>query len=141
MSAPLRLVFDTNVLVSTALTTGGVSSQAVARGVEVGVFLLSEPTLAEVVEVLHRPKLQKYLPAWRRDEVVRRVIRASSWVEVGEPFKACRDPKDDKFLDAAVYGQADYLVTGDDDLLALGPFRGIPILTPAAFLDTVETQR
>ena len=46
----------------------------------------------------------------------------------------CRDPDDDKFLELAVSGNADYLVSGDDDLLALHPFREIPILRPAEFL-------
>jgi predicted nucleic acid-binding protein len=46
----------------------------------------------------------------------------------------CRDPKDDKFLEAALTSQADCLVTGDADLLVLDPFEGIPILRPAEFL-------
>ena len=114
---------------------GGVPAQAVERAVEVGVFLLTDATRAELVEVLRRPKLRKYLPAWRRDEVVRRVVGASERVDVAERIVACRDPKDDKFLDAAVAGGADYLVSGDEDLLVLDPFRGVPVLTPAAFLD------
>jgi predicted nucleic acid-binding protein len=50
---------------------------------------------------------------------------------------ACRDPTDDKFLELAVNGHADLLVTGDGDLLALDPFRQIPIVTPAAFVQGV----
>ena len=52
------------------------------------------------------------------------------------PFNitACRDPKDDKFLTLAVAANADYIVTGDDDLLVLHPFRGIQIIKPAEFL-------
>lgn len=55
-------------------------------------------------------------------------------VAVEQPVRACRDPKDDKFLEAAVNGRADVLVTGDRDLLDLHPFRGIAILTPADYL-------
>ena len=54
--------------------------------------------------------------------------------EGGVKIVACRDPKDDKFLDLAVSGQATHLVTGDPDLLALHPFRGIDIVTARAFL-------
>jgi putative PIN family toxin of toxin-antitoxin system len=48
-----------------------------------------------------------------------------------QPIRASRDPKDDKFLEAAVNGRADVLVTGDKDLLDLNPFRGVAIVTPA----------
>jgi uncharacterized protein len=55
-------------------------------------------------------------------------------IAITERIAACRDPKDDKFLELAVNGRADLIVTGDADLLALDPFRGIPIVTPAAFV-------
>jgi len=58
----------------------------------------------------------------------------AEWVDTDVKISACRDPKDDKFLELAVGGNADLIVTGDNDLLALNPFRGIPILTPDAFL-------
>jgi predicted nucleic acid-binding protein len=60
-------------------------------------------------------------------------------VDVTERVAACRDPKDDKFLELAVSGRASCIVSGDKDLLALHPFRGIAILNPAAFL-TVDWQ-
>jgi predicted nucleic acid-binding protein len=47
---------------------------------------------------------------------------------------ACRDPKDDKFLQLAVNGNADFIIAGDDDLLVLNPFHGFPIITPASYL-------
>lgn len=50
----------------------------------------------------------------------------------------CRDPKDDKFLEVAVNGAATYIITGDNDLPVLHPFRGIPIVTPRTFVDTVS---
>jgi predicted nucleic acid-binding protein len=51
------------------------------------------------------------------------------------PIRACRDPKDDKFLEVAVHGRTDAIVTGDEDLLDLNPFRGVAILTPAEYLE------
>ena len=56
-------------------------------------------------------------------------------VEPTSPIHACRDPRDDKFLEVAVHGEADYLVTGDGDLLALHPFGKVAIVTPGRFLD------
>ena len=58
-------------------------------------------------------------------------------VNITEHIAACRDPKDDKFLELAVSGRADLIVSGDQDMLALNPFRGIPIVTPAAFVRAV----
>lgn len=55
-------------------------------------------------------------------------------VAITQRIAACRDPTDDKFLELAVNGRADAIVTGDADLLALNPFRGIPIVTPAIFV-------
>ena len=55
-------------------------------------------------------------------------------VAITQRIHACRDPKDDKFLDVALTGEAQLIVTGDQDLLALHPFHGIEFLTPTAFL-------
>ena len=52
--------------------------------------------------------------------------------------RACRDPRDDKFLEAAVNGRADFVITGDKDLLALQPFAGIAIVTPADYLRSLD---
>ena len=52
---------------------------------------------------------------------------------------ASRDPKDDMFLELAVNGNADVIVSGDQDLLALTPFREIPIVTPAGYLERLQT--
>jgi len=61
-------------------------------------------------------------------------------VELRGTLRVCRDPDDDKLLEIAVVGRADYLVTGDQDLLILDPFQGIPILTPAEFLAALARQ-
>jgi uncharacterized protein len=62
------------------------------------------------------------------------MLERAELVAITERIVACRDPTDDKFLELAVNGRADMIVTGDADLLALDPFRGIPIVTPAAFV-------
>jgi len=61
------------------------------------------------------------------------IFAAAEMVTITEPVAGCRDPKDDKFLELAVNGCPDLIVSGDDDLLVMGSFRGIPILTPARF--------
>jgi uncharacterized protein len=68
---------------------------------------------------------------------LQRALADAELVEITERIAVCRDPKDDKFLELAVNGRADVVVSGDADLLSLDPFRGIPIETPAAFLRRV----
>lgn len=62
-------------------------------------------------------------------------LKVAEMVEIRETIVVCRDPKDDKLLELAVSGNADFLVTGDKDLLVLNPFRGVEIITPREFLD------
>ena len=65
-------------------------------------------------------------------------VRHAEVVEITETVRACRDPKDDMFLEVAVSGKASHIVTGDADLLALGPFRSIAIVAPATYLVQVQ---
>lgn len=131
-----RWVFDTNVLISRLLNPAGPAAQAVDLGMESGVVLLSDATFAELAEALMRPKFDAYLTRDERSLALEAVAAVCRRVLIGRPLRACRDPRDDKFLDVAVHGRADALVTGDADLLALHPFHGVPILTPADFLGT-----
>jgi predicted nucleic acid-binding protein len=87
--------------------------------------------------VLGREKFDRYLTREERDQCLIKLLHEATLVEIGEEVRACRDPKDDKFLELAVSGRASCLVTGDQDLLILHPFRGIPIMTPAQFLGTL----
>ena len=95
---------------------------------------LLKTTIAEreIFEVIQRPRLAGGIPQADRD-TLRRIFTAAETVTIIEAVFACRDPKDDKFLELAVNGHADVIVSGDADLLVLNPFRDIPILTPAGF--------
>lgn len=68
------------------------------------------------------------------------IMRDAEVVEIEQAVQVCRDPKDDKFLELAVNGKADYLITGDDDLLVLHPFRGVQIMTARDFLDRIQNE-
>ena len=131
-----RVVFDTNVLVSAALFRKSVSGQAFEKAILDGDVLFSKDTRAELVEVLDRPKFDKYLTKSERLQFISLFVEAAIMVEVTETITDCRDPKDNNFLELAVIGNATHIVSGDDDLLALQPFRGITILQPQAFLTT-----
>lgn len=129
-----RFVFDTTALVGASLFEGSVPDRALRQALALGDVLLSAETLGEAADVLRRPKFDKYVSAAVREEFLEAFVDRASWVEVTEEVRACRDPKDDKFLALALSGGAEVIVSGDGDLLVLHPFRGVSILTPAAFL-------
>ena len=134
MRARERVVVDTNALVSRLLVPGSVPGQAVRKAVEVAQVLVSEATMQELADVLSRPKFDPYVTIAERQEFLRVLGRIAEMVPIVYTVHACRDPRDDKFLDLAVNGEADLIVTGDDDLLVLQSFRGIPVITPARYL-------
>ena len=134
MNEPERLVLDTNVLVSAALCPGSTPHRALLKARSEGVLLASEETLAEFRAVLLREKFESHIERSLREEIFEEYARNCLLVEIARPIRICRDPRDDKFLEVAVHGRAHAIVTGDADLLALHPFRGIEILTPADYL-------
>jgi len=133
-----RFVFDTNVIVSAALLAESVPRQAFDMALGEGTILISVPTLLELAEVLGRERLNKYLPERERMRFLVALLKEAELVEVTETITDCRDARDNKFLELAVGGNADCIVSGDSDLLVLNPFRGIPILTPREFLSRVR---
>jgi putative PIN family toxin of toxin-antitoxin system len=132
-----RYVFDTNVIVSALLFEHSVPGKAFFAALRNGEILLSQVTILELQEVLSRRKFDKYLPAEERDEFLGMLVREATTVGITEELHICRDPTDDKFLDVATAGNANCLITGDEDLLVLGPYGDLPILTPAQFVETL----
>ncbi len=93
-------------------------------------------TEQQLLDVLRRPHIEPAtIPSLR--EGLARMLAAAELVTIAERIAACRDPIDDKFLQLAVNGHADLIVSPDRDLLAPNPFRQIPIVTPAAFVQGV----
>jgi putative PIN family toxin of toxin-antitoxin system len=129
-----RIVVDTNVVLSALLFPGSIPSRALQKA-QGSVVLASTSTRQELAEVVERIRFDRYLEREIRRRLAAEYLRATVLVGIPFPIRACRDPKDDKFLEVAVHGHADAIVTGDRDLLALNPFRGIAILTPAAYLE------
>jgi uncharacterized protein len=129
----MRVIVDTNVFISAALKNRSPPSEAAHLAAERNLLLKSTKTEQELFITLARPRLAPLIPEdFRR--WLEEVMSAAELVTIAEQIAACRDPKDDKFLELAVSGHADVIVSGDADLLVLNPFRGIPIVTPAAFV-------
>jgi putative PIN family toxin of toxin-antitoxin system len=134
----LRFVLDTNVIVSALLLMDSPSREALDRAFDGGKVLLSTPVLAEIHDVLSRPKFRKYISEDNARQFLASFVRKTEWVEIAEAIQACRDPSDDKFLELAVSGHATHIVSGDKDLISLSPFRGIDIVCPDAFLGELD---
>ena len=134
MTEFLRFVVDTNVLVSRLLAPRSTAAQAVDLALAHGSLLGSEETLAELAEVLARPKFDPYISMDDRREFIRMLGGVMQIVPVIRRVAACRDPRDDKFLEVALAGEAAAIISGDKDLLVLNPWHGIPIVTPAEFI-------
>lgn len=131
----LRLVVDTNVLISRLLLPRSLAARAVDLAIIEGRLLVSEATLSELARVLARPKFDRYVDIRDRQEFIRHLGTLVETVTILQRLQACRDPKGDMFLDVAINGRAGAIITGDADLLALDPFMGIRIVTPAAWLE------
>ncbi len=131
----IRLVLDSNIILSAALFKKSTTRQTFDKALAMGQILMSTDTLVEIQDIFNRPKFDKYISKAARDEFLKDFIETVENVEIVQSFSACRDPKDDKILELAVNGKAEYLITGDRDLLVLDPFRDIQIITPAIFLE------
>jgi putative PIN family toxin of toxin-antitoxin system len=129
-----RIVIDTNVYVSRALRGASVPGRAVDRVWSKDVALFSDETRAELYVVLRRPKFAPFLDPETLEQFLAKAKEIAVFVPVESSIHACRDARDDKFLSVAVAGRADAIVTGDTDLLALDPFRGVAILAPGDYL-------
>ena len=134
-----RVVLDTNVLISGFLSTTSTPARAVQHAISSGQLLASTDTLRELMAKLLSPKFDRYVPRERRDALLLRLAPLIEIVEVVQRIQASRDPDDDKFLEVAINGRADVVVSGDGDLLNLNPSRGITILAPADYLDRQTT--
>jgi putative PIN family toxin of toxin-antitoxin system len=134
----MRLVIDTNVFVSALIRPGRSLTALIDHVDQHGTLLYSTETLAELVDVLSRRKFGAYTNPDQIAQFVEWFIMTGELVAVTEPQKGSRDPKDDKFLSLAIAGKADYLISGDKDLLVLRRFDSVPIVSPAAFLALIN---
>ncbi len=133
----MRAVLDTNVLASALIRSQGVTGQ-VLRHLRDGRFTIvySVPLLEELVEVLSRPRIQEKYHVYSDDiaALINLIRLRGELVSPNRQIDACRDPEDNRVLEAAVEGSADAIVSGDADLLDMREFETIPILGVAEFL-------
>lgn len=138
----IRIVIDTNILISFLIgkTLAGLSEAIINNDV---IILFSTDLFDELIEVLQRPKFTKYFSQEDIQEFVSLVHSKVEWIGINKHFDDCRDPKDNFLLDLCVSGNADYLISGDEDLLTLNPFGHTKIINYRNFqevLDKIKSQ-
>jgi putative PIN family toxin of toxin-antitoxin system len=132
----MRIVIDTVVLVRGLINPKSYCGRLVFDHFDEYKLVVSSETIAEYLSVIQRPELQrKYRESSTRSiDVVVDKIASATIVEPVDVPRVCRDPSDDKFLAAALVGNAEFIVSEDKDLLDLGSYEGIEICTVEAFL-------
>ena len=133
-----RLVIDTNVFISAVVLPRSVPRQAVDKALHDDIVLLSESTMHELTEVLCRPKFDRYIRVEARALFLAQLASVAEFVPIIQLIRECRDPKDDKFLEVALNGRADVIITGDTDLLKMNPWQETAILAPAGYLSATD---
>lgn len=131
-----RVVIDTNVLISAALSARSAPARLVDLVLQHAELVFSRATFAELETRLWRAKFDRYLDIERRRLLLHDLAAIGHWVVLPEPagVSYSRDPEDDVFIHTALHGKAQWLVSGDQDLLVLPSGLGVEILSPAQAL-------
>lgn len=133
-----RAVIDTNVLISAALSPRSAPAQIVDCLLQHATLVFSRETFEELETRLWRPKFDRYLDMERRRLLLHDFAAAAQWIDLPAPPRLAysRDPDDDMFLHTVLLGKAEWLISGDKDLLELPPADwGFEILSPAQALE------
>ncbi|MCZ8224901.1 MAG: putative toxin-antitoxin system toxin component, PIN family [Microcystis sp. LE19-84.1B] len=131
---PNRVVIDTNVFISALLNPLGTPKKVINIAVSQFTILQSEATYQELATRISKKKFDKYLEKDDKLDFLSSLKNRSLFVDIWHETRVCSDLDDNKFLELAVSGMAQYIITGDKDLLILNTYQGIPIITPAEFL-------
>ena len=133
----MRVVLDTVIFVRALINPRGKWGRLLFELSDRYVIVLSPPVIKEIIAVVHRGELRERFPEIAEPPRLERVLRILEEAEVVEPSEqlfVCRDPKDNKFFECALAGRADYIVSEDRDILAVGEHRGVNGVTAEEFM-------
>ena len=128
----VKCVVDTNVLISAALTKG-TPFRIVEHLIKNNALIFSKETISDLSSRKTQLKFDKYVSAEDREAYVNNLILSADLVIIDNLIQGCRDRDDDKFLETAVKGDAQFIISGDQDLLTMHRFEGIDIVTVQEF--------
>lgn len=131
---PKRIVIDTSLAISAAILPKSISNKAFSLALQHFQLVSSDSTLAELIEVIYRAKFDKYLTDEMRLEFLTVVAQASEFITIRTVIKDCPDPKDNQFLELAIDGEANIILSGDPHLTDMNPYRNIEIIGPKEFV-------
>lgn len=129
------LILDTNILVSGLLLSNSTPAKAATKAFETAEVLVSDETIGELYRVLMKDKFDKYISREDRVTFLQKFISIARHVEIIRKVSVCRDPQDDKYLELAINGNAEFIITGDEDLLVLDKYKNTKILKPSEYLN------
>ena len=132
----MKVIFDNNVIISASIFWNSIPAKALVKARQKqNTILSSQLVLAELRKTLLSSKFDQYLSFSNRIDFCETFTKGLLILSPTRKINECRDPKDNIYLELALTGNADCIITGDQDMLVLNPFRGIPIITPKLFLD------
>lgn len=134
IAEPKRIVIDTSIAISAAILPNSISNRAFSLALQHFQLVSSDSTLAELIEVIYRAKFDKYLTDEMRLEFLTVVAQASEFITIRSVIKDCPDPKDNQFLELAIDGEANIILSGDPHLTDMNPYRNIIIIGPKEFV-------
>lgn len=127
------LVIDTNVWISFSFFKSGILANRLEAVLDENDYALSNECFCELADVLMRARFNRFATVKDRELILKDIANGAEWYTPTETITDCRDPKDNMFLELAVTCRATAILTGDEDLLMLHPFRSIAIMTVEAF--------
>jgi uncharacterized protein len=131
-----RVVIDTSILISAALSAPGKPAQVLGYVIEHAQLIFSRESFREIALTLLASKFDRYITNADRASLLTSLAASAEWTTISERVTVCRDPSDDMILETAISARANVIVTGDNDLLVLDPFRSIRIVSAAEFIAT-----
>lgn len=129
-----RIVIDTNLWISFLITKNFTKLDEIIFSKKC-VLIFSQELLEEFLTVAKRPKFRRFFSSTDIEDILETIQEYAEFIEVTSKTEVCKDPKDNFLLSLSMDGNADFLLTGDNDLLILTKFRKTAIVTIADFLD------
>jgi putative PIN family toxin of toxin-antitoxin system len=133
----IKLIFDTNTIISALINSTSKPATSLKYAIHNCKILISTQTIYELQDVLARKKFDKYISVLKRKEFINEYLFVAKFVEINSAINICRDHKDNKFLELVHSGNADYLITGDDDLLSINKFECTHIIQSSKFIEII----